>query len=144
MARTAKTTPSTKVFGGNSVAPGTYFISDSIITEETLSIQGEPDTTYDSLQVILKYDQNGVQGNEVDAGLQLNGCWRPRRASDGSRHQASGNFFDELLRACQGKSFDQTRDYIKANYVGRRISIAYQEYPSQHGGFAKVPVVNFL
>lgn len=144
MARTAKTTPSNKVFGGNLVAPGTYFISDSIITEETLSIQGEPDTTYDSLQVVLKYDQNGAQGNEVDAGLQLNGCWRPRRASDGSRHQASGNFFDELLRACQGKSFDQTRDYIKANYVGRRISITYQEYPSQHGGFAKVPVVNFL
>lgn len=144
MARSVKNAPSKKVFGGNLVAPGTYFISDSVITEETLSIQGEPDTTYDSLQVVLKYDQNGAQGNEVDAGLQLNGCWRPRRASDGSRHQASGNFFDELLRACQGKSFDQTRDYIKANYVGRRISIAYQEYPSQHGGFAKVPVVNFL
>ena len=144
MARTAKTTPSTKVFGGNSVAPGTYFIADSIITEETLSIQGEPDTVYDSLQVVLKYDQNGAQGAEVDAALQLNGCWRPRRASDGSRHQASGNFFDELLKACQGKSFDQTRDHIKANYVGRRINITYQEYPSQHGGFAKVPVVNLL
>jgi hypothetical protein len=144
MARQAKTTPSNKVFGGNSVAPGTYFISDSIIVEETLSIQGEPDTTYDSLQVVLKYDQNGAQGAEVDTGLQLNGCWRPRRASDGSRHQASGDFFTALLQACQGKSFDQTRDFIKANYVGRRISIAYQEYPSQHGGFAKVPVVNFL
>ena len=144
MARTAKTTPSTKVFGGNSVAAGTYFIADSIITEETLSIQGEADTVYDSLQVVLKYDQNGAQGAEVDAGLQLNGCWRPRRASDGTRHQASGNFFDELLKACQGKSFDQTRDYIKANFVNKRISIAYKEYPSQPGGFAKVPVVNLL
>ena len=144
MARTAKATPSTKVFGGNSVAPGTYFISDSIITEETLQIAGEADTVYDSLQVVLKYDQNGTQGAEVDATLQLNGCWRPRRAADGTRHQASGNFFDLLLQACQGKSFDQTRDYIKANFVNKRISVAYKEYPSQHGGFAKVPVVNLL
>lgn len=144
MARTAKTTPSTKVFGGNSVAAGTYFISDSIITEETLQITGEADTVYDSLQVVLKYDQNGAPGTEVDATLQLNGCWRPRRAADGTRHQASGNFFEELLRACQGKSFDQTRDHIKANYIGKRINIAYKEYPSQHGGFAKVPVVNLL
>jgi hypothetical protein len=144
MARTAKATASTKVFGGNLVAPGTYFIADSIVTEETLQIAGEADTVYDSLQVVLKYDQQGTQGAEVDTTLQLNGCWRPRRASDGTRHQASGNFYTTLLPACQGKSFDQTRDYIKANFVGRRISIAYKEYPSQYGGFAKVPMVSLL
>ena len=144
MAKTAKNGASTKVFGGTSVAPGTYHIANAIVTEETLKIEGQADKTYDALQLVLKHDANGVAGAECDATLSLNGCWRPRRGEDGKRYIASGSLFASLLAACQGKSFDATRDYINANYIGKRISIAYEEYPSQSGGFGRVPKVEFL
>lgn len=144
MAKNAKTTASTKVFGGTSVAPGTYHIASAIVTEETLKIEGQADKTYDCLQLVLKHDQNGVAGAECDATLSLNGCWRPRRGEDGKRYIAAGSFFASLLAACQGKSFDQTRDYINANYTNKKISVAYEEYPSQSGGFGRVPKVEFL
>lgn len=144
MAKIAKTTASTKVFGGTSVTAGTYFIASAMITVETLKIAGQADTEYDSLQLVLKHDQNGVAGAECDATLSLNGCWRPRRGSDEKRYQAHGSFFAELIKTCQGKSFDQTRDHINATYANRRISVNYEEYPSQSGGFGRVPVVEFL
>lgn len=144
MAKTAKTTASTKVFGGTNVAPGTYHIASALVSEEVLKIDGQADKPYDCLQLVLKHDANGVAGAECDATLSLNGCWRPRRGEDGKRYIASGTFFTSLLATCQGKSFDATRDYINANFVGKRISIAYEEYPSQHGGFGRVPKVEFL
>lgn len=144
MAKLAKNGASTKIFGGTSVAPGTYHIASAIITEETLKIEGQADKPYDALQLVLKYDANGVAGAECEATLSLNGCWRPRRGEDGKRYIASGSLFASLLATCQGKSFDATRDYINANFVGKRISIAYEEYPSQSGGFGRVPKVEFL
>lgn len=143
MARNCKE-ESTKVFGGTSVVPGTYFIANAIITDEVLKVPGQADTHYDALQVVLKYDQNGTAGAEVESTLSLNGCWRPRRGSDDKRYQASGSFFAELLKACQGKGFVETRDYIRGSYINRRISVNYTEYPSQHGGYGRVPVVEFL
>lgn len=143
MARNPKET-STKVFGGTNVVPGTYFIADAIITDEVLQIPGQADSHYDALQVVLKYDQNGTAGAEVESTLILNGCWRPRRGSDDKRYQASGSFFAELLQACQGKGFVETRDFIRGSYKNRRIKLEYIEYPSQHGGFGRVPKVEFL
>lgn len=144
MAKSPKTGASTKVFGGTSVPSGNYFIASAIITEEVLKVDGEPDKPYDCLQLVLKHEQNGAAGVECENTLSLNGCWRPRRGSDDKRYQASGSFFTSLLATCQGKSFDATRDYINAQFVNRRISVNYQEYPSQSGGFGRVPLVEFL
>ena len=144
MAKNPKNGASTKVFGGTAVQPGTYFIKSAIITDEVLKIPGQADAPYDCLQVVLMHDNNGAVGAECDATLVLNGCWRPRRGSDDQKYQASGSFFTQLIAACQGKSFDQTRDFINATYPNRRISINYTEYPSQSGGFGKVPVVEFI
>ena len=144
MAKTASTEPCTKVFGGTSVPSGNYFISSAIISDEVLKIDGEPDKPYKMLQLILKHDNNGTQGTECENTLSLNGCWRPRRGSDDKRYQAKGSFFNDLLKACQGKSFDATRDYINAQFIDKRISVNYEEYPSQSGGFGRVPVVEFL
>lgn len=144
MAKSAKNGASTKIFGGTNVAPGTYHISSALVSEEVLKIDGQADKPYDCLQLVLKHDANGVAGAECDATLSLNGCWRPRRGEDGKRYIASGSFFTSLLSTCQGKSFDVTRDYINANFVGKRITIAYEEYPSQSGGFGRVPKVEFL
>lgn len=144
MAKDPKNGASIKVFGGTSVPAGNYFIVNAIITEEVLKIDGEPDKPYDCLQLVLKHDNNGVPGLECENTLSLNGCWRPRRGSNDQRYQASGSFFTQLLTACQGKSFDATRDFINASFANRRISVNYQEYPSQSGGFGRVPVVEFL
>lgn len=142
MARDPK--DSDRIFGGQNIPAGTYFIADAIITNEKLEITGQPTVEYDLLQVVLKEDNNGVAGAELETTLHLNGCHRPRRGSDGGRYQASGSFYDGLIKACQGKSFSQTRDWIKANYANKRISLNYTEYPSQHGGFGRVPKVEFL
>lgn len=144
MAKTASTEPCNKVFGGTSVPSGNYFISSALISDEVLKIDGEPDKPYKMLQLILKHEQNGAPGAECENTLSLNGCWRPRRGSDDKRYQASGSFFVSLLATCQGKSFDATRDYINANFANKRISVNYTEYPSQSGGFGRVPVVEFL
>lgn len=144
MAKTASNEPCTKVFGGTSVPSGNYFISSALISDEVLKIDGEPDKPYKMLQLILKHEQNGAQGAECENTLSLNGCWRPRRGSDDKRYQAKGSFFNDLLKACQGKSFDATRDYINAQFINKRISVNYEEYPSQNGGFGRVPVVEFL
>jgi hypothetical protein len=142
MARDPK--DSNRIFGGSSIPAGTYFIADALITNEKLEITGQPTVEYDLLQVVLREDNNGVAGAEMEQTLHLNGCHRPRRGSDGGRYQASGSFYDGLIKACQGKSFTQTRDWLKANCANKRISLNYTEYPSQHGGFGRVPKVEFL
>jgi hypothetical protein len=143
MARDIKQS-SDRTFGGQAIPAGTYFIADAIITNEKLEISGQPTVEYDLLQIVLKEDNNGVAGAEMEQTLHLNGCHRPRRGSDGGRYQASGSLYDGLIKACQGKSFTQTRDWLKANYANKRISLTYTEYPSQHGGFGRVPKVEFL
>jgi hypothetical protein len=130
---------SDKVFGGNSLQAGTYRIKQSLIYDEKATINGE-EVTYDCLAVEV-LDETGA---EVEAVLSLNGCWRPRRGEDNKKYQASGNFFDQILRANHGKSFNATRDWINANLKGKKISVAYTDYPSQSGGWARVPVVNIL
>lgn len=140
MARNNVKNESTKTFGGNAVPAGTYTVADAIITDETLAITGQPTMNYDLLQVVLKTEA----GNELETTLHLNGCHRPRRGADGNRYVASGSFYEQLITACQGKSFTQTRDWLKANYVGKKITLSYTEYPSQQGGFGRVPKVEFL
>lgn len=143
MARNVKET-SDRTFGGNAVPAGTYFIADAIITTDKLEITGQPTVEYDLLQVVLKADNNGQPGVELEQTLHLNGCHRTRRGADGGKYRASGSFYDGLLAACQGKSFTQTRDWLRTNYLNKRISLSYDLYPSQHGGFGQVPKVEFL
>lgn len=139
MAKSPKGTASNKVFGGTALEAGTYIISKAVVSEDTANIGGT-DMTYDALHIEVKTET----GVEVEATLSLNGCWRPRRGEDGKKYQASGSFYDQVLGACRGKSFDATRDWINANLVGKKIAVAYTDYPSQSGGWSRVPVVNVL
>ena len=131
---------STKVFGGQALAAGSYFIHSAFVGEDVLKIAGQPDRSYDTLEVRV-FDAN----NQImKATLRLNGCWRPRRGSDNKSYQASGSFFEGLLKACTGKSFSETRDYINQRLIGFEIGLSYQDYPSTSGGFGRVPVCNVL
>lgn len=131
---------SSKVFGGQALAAGSYFIHSAFVGENVLKVAGQPDRPYDTLEVRV-FDANG---QVMKATLRLNGCWRPRRGSDNNSYQASGSFFEGLLRACTGKSFSETRDYINQKLVGFEIGLSYKDYPSTSGGFGRVPVCNVL
>ena len=129
-----------KVFGGQALAAGSYFIHSAFVGEDVLKVAGQPDRPYDTLEVRV-FDAN----NQVmKATLRLNGCWRPRRGSDNNSYQASGSFFEGLIKACTGKSFSETRDYINQKLVGFEIGLSYKDYPSTSGGFGRVPVCNVL
>lgn len=131
---------SSKVFGGQALAAGSYFIHSAFVGEDVLKVAGQPDRPYDTLEVRV-FDAN----NQVmKATLRLNGCWRPRRGSDNNSYQASGSFFEGLIKACTGKSFSETRDYINQKLVGFEIGLSYKDYPSTSGGFGRVPVCNVL
>lgn len=135
----ATTYESDKTFGGSFVSPGSYFISHASITPETAKIDGV-EKEYDKLQLHLKHIQdNGTAGGDVETTLSLNGCWRARRGTDGKRYIASGSFYNKLIEACSGKSFSATRDYINANLANKKITLSYDEYPSQQGGWGRVP-----
>lgn len=131
---------STKVFGGQALAAGSYFIHSAFVGEDVLKVAGQPDRPYDTLEVRV-FDANG---QVMKATLRLNGCWRPRRGSDNNSYQASGSFFEGLIKACTGKSFSETRDYINQKLVGFEIGLSYKDYPSTSGGFGRVPVCNVL
>lgn len=137
MAKTPKN--SDKLFGGNSLQAGSYQIKNAVIFDEKATINGD-EVTYDCLAIEVT-DETGA---DVEAVLPLNGCWRPRRGEDGKKYQASGDLFDQILRANHGKSFNATRDWINANLKGKKITVSYTDYPSQSGGWARVPVVNIL
>lgn len=137
MAKTPKN--SDKLFGGNSLQAGTYQIKNAVIYDEKATINGE-EVTYDCLAI----EVTDEAGADMEAVLPLNGCWRPRRGEDGKKYQASGSLFDSILKANHGKSFNATRDWINANLKGAKISVSYIDYPSQSGGWARVPVVNIL
>lgn len=134
---------SEKIFGGSALPAGTYLIIGSDIVEETAKINGE-DVKYDCLRILVA--DPAVPGVPLKAYLSLNGCWRARRGSDGNPYQASGNLFDDLLKNCSGKTFNETRDYVKANFLvapRNKFVLAYKQYPSQSGGFGQVPIANF-
>ena len=134
---------SEKIFGGSALPAGTYLIIGSDIVEETAKINGD-DVKYDCLRLLVA--DPAVPGVPLKAYLSLNGCWRARRGSDGNPYQASGNLFDDLLKNCSGKTFNETRDYIKANFLvapRNKFVLAYKQYPSQSGGFGQVPIANF-
>lgn len=131
---------STKIFGGQALAAGSYFVHSAFVGEDVLKVAGQPDRPYDTLEVRV-FDRN----NQVmKATLRLNGCWRSRRGSDDKPYQASGSFFEGLIRACTGKSFSETRDYINQKLVGFEIVLSYKDYPSTSGGFGRVPICNIL
>lgn len=134
---------SEKIFGGSALPAGTYQIVGSDIVEETAKINGE-EVKYDCLRILVA--DPAVPGVPLKAYLSLNGCWRPRRGSDGNPYQASGNLFDDLLKNCSGKTFNEVRDYVKANFLvapRNKFVLAYKQYPSQSGGFGQVPIANF-
>lgn len=134
---------SEKIFGGSALPAGTYLIVGSDIVEETAKINGE-EVKYDCLRILVA--DPAVPGVPLKAYLSLNGCWRARRGSDGNPYQASGNLFDDLLKNCSGKTFNETRDYVKANFLvapRNKFVLAYKQYPSQSGGFGQVPIANF-
>lgn len=134
---------SEKIFGGSALPAGTYLIIGSDIVEETAKINNE-EVKYDCLRLLVA--DPAVPGVPLKAYLSLNGCWRARRGSDGNPYQASGNLFDDLLKNCSGKTFNETRDYIKANFLvapRNKFVLAYKQYPSQSGGFGQVPIANF-
>lgn len=132
---------SDKKFGGNSLPAGNYVINRSLIVDATMTVDGAT-RNYDALIVVV----NDEQGVELAQALQLNGCWRAHRDAEGKRQQASGSFYDQVLKACAGKSFTETRDYINASLKGKKIAVAYTEYPSasRASGFGYAPKVNFI
>ena len=141
MARNATTVAtSDKTFGGNAVTAGTYLIESARIVENTVTIAGQAERTYDALELTFKTEQ----GAPVHGTLTLNGCWRPRRGEDGKAYQASGSFFTQVLNACTGKSFTETRDFINQTFANKKVSVNFTDYPSLSGGYGHVPVVEVL
>lgn len=131
---------SDKSFGGNVVPAGTYIIENARIVENTLTIAGQPERTYDSLELTFKTEQ----GLPVHGTLSLNGCWRPRCGADGKPYQASGSFFTQVLSACTGKTFTETRDFINQTFANKKVSVNFTDYPSVSGSFGHVPIVEVL
>lgn len=135
---------SEKIFGGSALPAGTYLILGSDIIEETAKINGE-DIKYDCLRLLVA-DPN-APAVQLKAYLALNGCWRARRGTDNKAYQANGTLFNDLLKNCSGKTFNETRDYIRTNFtvaLGKnKFILTYTQYPSQSGGFGQVPVANF-
>lgn len=133
-------TDSKKVFGGSKLLAGNYIVVKALVTEETNPVDATK--TYHLLQVVVKDAATQV---ECESVLPLNGIWRARRAQDGSKHQASGDFVKALATNCTGKSFAEVVAFINANYAGKTLAIAYDEYPSaSHNGFATVPIINLV
>lgn len=140
MAKTPKNGQSTKTIGSDRIPAGTYQIHGAIISDEKTTINGE-EVTYDGL--FLEFaPENG--GEKLDFYLQLNGCWRARRGADNKKYQASGSFYEQFLQACYGKSFEIAKEWIISNLKGKKVTVAYTDYPSESGGWAQVPVVNVL
>jgi hypothetical protein len=155
MAKTAKTTPSTKRVGGGSAPEGKYIISRVIICEEEYTDANGAKKKYDALTVCLLPAQvvNGVwiavpNASELDSGLVLNGCWRTKYDAQGQPHRASGDFIDYFLTHCTGKSFDEAVVILtqgQFSVVNRAINLEYEVYQSVFGSAeGRVPRVNFL
>lgn len=119
---------SQKRFGGTALVAGNYVIHSAFCYQDVLETQKGP-RLYDTLEVRVQ----DTSGKIPQATLRLNGCWRPRKGSDGQPYSAKGNFFEGLKNRCTGKTFSEVRDFINQNLVGYKINLSWENYPSQTG-----------
>lgn len=127
---------SQKIFGGAALPAGTYHIHSAFCSNDALELNGKV-KKFETLEVRVFNDQNEV----LRSTLRLNGCWRPRKGADGKAYQASGTFFESLIKKCAGTTFSETRDYINANLTGFQLVLTYEQYPSATG-FGNLPICN--
>jgi hypothetical protein len=127
---------STKIFGGAALPAGTYNIHSAFCDTDSLIVNDRV-KNFETLEVRVFNEQNEV----LRSTLRLNGCWRARKGSDGKPYQASGTFFDGLLKHCTGTTFSETRDYINNNLAGFQIILDYTQYPSTTG-FGNIAICN--
>ena len=127
---------SQKIFGGAALAAGTYHIHSAFCSNDSLEINGKV-RRFETLEVRVFNEQNEV----LRSTLRLNGCWRPRKGADGKAYQASGTFFEKLIKTCAGTTFSETRDFINANLAGFQLVLTYERYPSATG-FGNLPICN--
>lgn len=127
---------SQKIFGGAALPAGTYHIHSAFCSNDSLEINGKV-RQFETLEVRVFNEQNEV----LRSTLRLNGCWRPRKGADGKAYQASGTFFESLIKKCAGTTFSETRDYINANLTGFQLVLTYERYPSATG-FGNLPICN--
>lgn len=121
------------VFGSAKLSAGTYTIADAGLYKRSYTLNGDT-KEYASLEVKV---------SESEFAIPLNGCWRSRRAADGTAHKASGSFFDELFVKATGKTFDEVVKLINKDFKDRKIRVNYVDYPNNFG-FGSVPVINFV
>ena len=127
---------SQKIFGGSSLPAGTYNIHSAFCDKDAMMINNVVQK-YDTIEVRVFNDA----GEVLRSTLRLNGCWRARKGVDGKPYQASGTFFEAIIKKCAGKTFAETRDYINANLTGFQLVLSYERYPSTTG-FGSVPICN--
>ena len=127
---------SQKIFGGAALPAGTYNIHSAFCSNDSLEINGKV-RRFETLEVRVFNEQNEV----LRSTLRLNGCWRPRKGADGKAYQASGTFFEKLIKQCAGTTFSETRDFINANLAGFQLVLTYEQYPSATG-FGNLPICN--
>lgn len=128
---------SNKTFGGTSVPAGNYIIHSAFIGDDWFKNAAGLIVDYDTLEVIVINEG----GQFMSSTLKLNGCWNKRKGSDGNAYQASGSFYDRLIKSQTGKSFSEVRDFINTNLTGFKIGISYKDYPTSNG-FGHVPIIN--
>lgn len=119
---------SQKRFGGTALPAGEYVIHSAFCYQDVLETQKGP-RLYDTLEVRVQEPN----GRIPQATLRLNGCWRPRKGSDGQAYAAKGNFFEGLKQACTGQTFSEVRNYINSKLIGFKINLSWENYPSQTG-----------
>lgn len=127
---------SQRLFGGQSLPAGTYFIHSAFCGTDKLK-DASGIKTYDTIEVRV-FDANG---QVLPATLRLNGCWRARKGTDGKAYSAEGKFYDTLKKHCMLKTYSETRDYINSTLCGYEIVLTYRQYPAERG-FGNVPTVN--
>lgn len=127
---------SQKIFGGAALPAGTYHIHSAFCDTDSLELNGKV-RKFETIEVRVFNEQNEV----LRSTLRLNGCWRPRKGADGKAYQASGTFFEKLIKTCAGTTFSETRDFINANLAGFQLVLTYERYPSATG-FGNLPICN--
>lgn len=134
----------TKIFGSALVPAGTYLIADATNSDEVTTINNQ-EMKYVKLSLNLSHFNDEGKPTGKAGSISLNGCWRPRRGSDGKAYQAGGTFYTELLKACQGKSFEETAQYITNTFKDKKVKVDYLRYPlADTNGFGNLPIINFV
>jgi hypothetical protein len=138
------TNAQTKIFGSALIPAGTYLIADATNSDEVTTINNQ-EVKYVKLALNLSHFNAEGEPTGKAGSISLNGCWRPRRGSDGQAYQASGTFYTELLKACQGKSFEETAQYITNTFKDKKVKVDYLRYPlANTNGFGNLPIINFV